>query len=341
MPEDGTPQPKPLKPTPPLWPSLVIAAIPAVAIPVIHVLTEPGIPFDLILLPIYFSLVFGLIWPLIVALQGSMSGRWLPRHAVATVLFVTAIATILLFMRGEKRRRAEDAARMLQDQQEQKAAEDTLRTKGLFAFTEPLNRAEAHTLARYVARHPEISGADLLRMSEQYRAQALMLVLASRQSCPPAALTIIFNNAINQKPSPAFLYTDIEATLVAVGSNPNTPPDILGKLLEMQRSYLVRLAALKNPNVPKADKIAYELTMCGTANEGGHTTDEYWFASFDPDAPPQILECFAANPGYRLMAASSPRTPIKLLEQLTRPEVDEDTRKAAQKNLDARERTAQ
>ena len=57
----------PSKSYPPLWPSLLIAAILAIAIPVIHFFVSDPIGLTLIFLPIYIPLAFAFIWPIVVA----------------------------------------------------------------------------------------------------------------------------------------------------------------------------------------------------------------------------------------------------------------------------------
>ncbi len=331
----------PSKSYPPLWPSLLIAAILAIAIPVTHFFVSDPFGLTLVLLPIYIPLAFAFIWPIVVAIQGPIPGPWLVRYTAATVLFISAITLIVIYKNIEKRHEAEGAALTLKNQREVAVAQSTLSSKGLFAFAEPLNPAESNTLARYVALHPEISADDLLRMSQQYQNAHLMESVARHKSCPPAALTIIYNTVINQKFSPTFYAfpPDMEGALVQVASNRNTPPETLGELLHVKRSADVRAAALKNPNLLKSDKIAYEGTLCEMPPTEGNSAEEYWFASSDPDITAQILQCFAAEPGWRYFAATSPRASMELLEGLTRPEIDEQTRKAAQENIQKR-RTA-
>lgn len=326
------------KSPPPLWPSLLFAGILAIVLPVVWLKQDDPIGLNLAFAPVFIPLTFALIWPITVALLSPIGGPWLVRHTAATVLFISAITLIVLYKNIEKRHEAEGAALTLKNQRELAVAQSTLSSKGLFAFAEPLNPAESDTLARYVALHPEISADDLLRMSQQYQNAHLMEYVARHKSCPPAALTIIYNTVINQKFSPTF-YTfppDMEGALVQVASNRNTPPETLDKLLHVKRSADVRAAALKNPNLLKSDKIAYEGTLCEMPPTESHSAEEYWFASSDPDITAQILQCFAAEPGWRYFAATSPRASMELLEGLTRPEIDEQTRKAAQENIQKR-----
>jgi len=164
-----------------------------------------------------------------------------------------------------------------------------------------------------------------------------MRELARHKSCPPAALTIIFNNVMSQKVPPNW-YTfppDIEDTLVEIAHRSDTPPELLVKLLHVERSADVRMAALKNPNVPRPGKIAYEETLCGGVVKDFHNNEELRFAASDPDTPPPTLECFAAQ-WTRFLVASNPHTPIPVLERLTGADVETETRKAAQKNIHKR-----
>ena len=137
----------PSKACPPLWPSLLIAAILAIAIPVTHFFVSDPIGLTLVLLPIYIPLAFAFIWPIVVAIQGPIPGPWLERHTVAVVLFLTTLGSAALWMQGEEARQKE-AMEELQKQQELRTAKELISAKGLLAFTEPLKPAEADALTR-------------------------------------------------------------------------------------------------------------------------------------------------------------------------------------------------
>ena len=89
------------KSAPPLWPSVVIAAILAIAIPVIHFFESDPFGLTVIFLPIYIPLTFAFIWPILVAYQGPIRGLWLPRHNAAIILFLASLPFCVFFLRLE------------------------------------------------------------------------------------------------------------------------------------------------------------------------------------------------------------------------------------------------
>ncbi|HET7442602.1 MAG TPA: hypothetical protein VFJ47_14970, partial [Terriglobales bacterium] len=115
------------------------------------------------------------------------------------------------------------------------------------------------------------------------------------------------------------------------------PPEVLGKLLTLNDSVQIvqntRSVALRNPHVPKSEKIAFVRTLCGFPKKEFRDGDEIRFAASDADTPPEVLECLAGEQDVRYSVAVNPHTPITVLEQLTRPDVDVSTRKAALENI--------
>ncbi len=89
-----------LKSAPPLGPSLLIAAVIAIAIPLFYFFFMDPMGFTIILFPIHMPLLFALIWPVVVAAQGPIPGPWLRRHTVAAVTFlIAAVLTWYLYKR--------------------------------------------------------------------------------------------------------------------------------------------------------------------------------------------------------------------------------------------------
>lgn len=320
---------------PRLWPSVVIAAILAIAIPVIHFLVSDPFGFTVIFLPIYIPLAFAFIWPILVAAQGPFPRPWLERHTVALVLFLASVGCSGLWIEVLRRHSRNEAREELQKQQELRAAQDVISAKGFLAFNEPLNPGEADALVQYLHRHLYMPASDFLRMSEKYQDANVMYELARIPRCPPQAIKIIFYKTTQnaEKPMSGVTHVAVDYTFLAIAQRQDTPAEVLGKLLNFAPSPEARLAALKNPHLDPSGKIAYEKTLCPQPQNGSYFGVEFELAASDPDAPLPVLQCFAAQPGNRLYVAKNPRAPIELLEQLTRPEVDEMTRKAAQENI--------
>jgi len=111
---------------PPLWPSLLIAGILAIVIPIIYFLVADPFGLTLVLLPIHSLLLFGIIWPIEVAVQGPVPGSWLQRHKVATVLFLTSIPAIALMVKMETRNAPTPGPLDLQKQEQKRVAQDAL-----------------------------------------------------------------------------------------------------------------------------------------------------------------------------------------------------------------------
>ncbi len=92
-----------LKTTPPLWPSLLIAAVLAIAIPLFYFLFMDPMGFTIVLFPIHMPLLFALIWPVVVGVQGPISGGWLRRHTVAAAMFLIALVLSYYMFKLETR----------------------------------------------------------------------------------------------------------------------------------------------------------------------------------------------------------------------------------------------
>jgi hypothetical protein len=253
---------------------------------------------------------------------------------VATVLFASAIAfSALMSWRSRDQRRQQ-----AQEERELRVAQEAVAAHGPFMFTEPLRPSEAQALSQYIGKHPHMPASDLLRISERYQDAGVMLELARDPFCPPEALNVVFEKTIKSSRSPwvfpASVY--VQETFRAMAGRDDTPPAVLGKLLDVARSPEVRVAALKNPHVPPSDKIAYEETLCARPLAETHYDEEFQFAAFDADAPPQVMQCLAKDRAFRHLVATSPHASIELLEQLAGPDIDEETRKAALENIQKR-----
>lgn len=339
----------------PLWQSVVMAAVLAVALPVVYFFARDPIGLTVIFLPVYIPLAFAFIWPILVAYQGPIRRPWLPRHKAAIIMFLVSLPFWWLILRmeikaanireaEELRGKRESDMRAKQHEAETSAAEEALAAKGPLGFTEPLKPAEATAIAGYIYDHQYMSTEELLRLSERYQDPTVMYDLSRHKSCPEEALRVLYEKATKQaiekgNAAPG-TYGDVGDTLTHIAGHPNTPPDVLGKLLTLNSSVRavqdVRAIAVKNPHVPKAEKIAYEKTLCGPSRQGFHYVDELRFVASDADTPPEVLECFAAEQDTRYNVATNPHTPMAVLERLTQPDVDVATRTAAQQNITKR-----
>jgi len=337
---------------PRLWPSLLIAAILAIVVPVLWLSSDDPIGLHLIFAPVYIPVAFGVFWPAIIAFRRWTSptrGPWLPRHKAATIVFLASVPFCVLILRMEIKTAIFERAEELRGKRESElhakeheaatsAAEEALAARGPLGFTEPLKPAEATAIAGYIYGHPEMSPEELLRISELYQDPTVMYDLARRKSCPPQALRILYEKAVEQTRAAPFAPLNyVDDTLTAIAGHPNTPPEVLGKLLTLDSSVRAvqnaRGVVLENPHVPKPEKIAYMRTMCGSSKKEVHLVDELRFAASDVDAPPELLECLAGKQYVRYYVASNPKAPIAVLERLTQPDVDASTQKVAQENI--------
>lgn len=337
---------------PPLWPSLLIAGIAAIALPVLWLSSNDPMGLKLILAPVYIPVAFGVFWPIIIAFQRwTLPGRepWLPRHKAATIVFLASLPLCVLILRGEikaaeyeraeeLRAKRESDLRAKEHESARSAADAALAARGPLGFTEPLKPAEATAIAGYIYDHRDMSAEELLRISERYQDPAVMYDLARHKSCPPAALRVLYEKAVEQAKAAQFApSSDVDATLVVIARHPNTSPEVLGELLTLNGSIRAvqsaREIALENPHVPKSEKIAYMRTLCGSSKKEVHYEEEFRFVASDADTPPEVLECLAGEQFVRYWVAGNPRTPIAVLERLAQPDVDAFTRKAAQENI--------
>jgi hypothetical protein len=323
---------------PPLWPSLLIAAVPATYLPFNWIVRHHSVPFDFTIFfaPVYIALAFGVIWPVVVGLQAiawpSALRPRLWRYRVAVVLFLVSAGCSVPVVNRElyelRAKRAEDA-RMAewhkQSGAQYSAAQQAIAVKGVLAFPEPLQGAEAGVLDRYIYDHA-LTPEDLQRMSEHYQEPMVLNELAQKKNCPPEALEILFTKAMNER-STATPWSSvwIEQTLDHVGRNANTPADVLVKMVESD-DRAARTAALANPSLPKAAKISYLSAACEFHEA------EMRYAAQNPDTPPEVLECLSTKPGGALAVARNPHTPIRVLESLTHSDQD-SIKKAARENL--------
>jgi hypothetical protein len=174
----------------------------------------------------------------------------------------------------ELRGKRESDLRAKEHEMATSAAEEALAARGPLGFTEPLKPAEATAIGGYIYDHREMPAEELLRMSEHYQDPTVMYNLARHKSCPPEALRILYDKAIEQAKSAPFAQNDVDVTLITIARHPNTPAEVLGRLLtadsSIRRVQNARRLALENPHVPKSEKIAYETTLCGSSKKEFH-----------------------------------------------------------------------
>ena len=90
------------------------------------------------------------------------------------------------------RRKRESDLRAKEHEAATSGAEEALAARGLLGFTEPLKPAEAAAIAGYIYGHPDMSAEELLRISEHYQDPEVMYDLARYKSCPPEALSVLY-----------------------------------------------------------------------------------------------------------------------------------------------------
>jgi hypothetical protein len=333
---------EPRRERPPLWPSLLIAAVAGIYLPLRWISRHHNGWFDLTILlaPIYIALAFGVIWPVLVGLQAlafpSAHHPRLWRYRVAAIAFLVSAACSVPIVKMElneiRAKRAEDARMAEWYRQlgaEESAAHRAIAEKGLLAFTEPLQGSQAAMLVNYLYAHA-VTPDELQRMSEHYEDPMVLNAMAQKKNCPPEALEILFTKAMNErKTATPVAWEWLNQALDHIGRNANTPADVLVKMAESD-DRAARSAALANPNLPKAEKISYLNGACDFQEA------EMRYAAQDPDTPPEVLECLSTKPGGALAVARNPHTPIRVLETLTRSDQD-SIKKAAQANLASRE----
>src|SRR6266704_948464 len=167
---------------PPLWPSLLLAAVLAIVLPLMWLVPrDTGKPFDfhIFLAVIYIPLAFGIIWPALVGLQAlrnrsaRQGGLW--RSRVAPALFVVSFICWVPLVRAEielvRQERALElfhASAIRQQSAEELVAKNTIAAEGILAFAEPLKGSEGEVLVNYIHRHT-LTPAELLDMSKHYQ----------------------------------------------------------------------------------------------------------------------------------------------------------------------------
>jgi hypothetical protein len=330
---------------PPLWPSLLLAAILAIVLPLMWLVprdTGKPLDFHIFLAVIYIPLAFGIIWPALVGWQ-ALTNRPVPqkrllRNRVAPVLFVVSFICWVPLVKAEtelvRKERAEElfhAASIRQQAAGELEAQNTIAAGGILAFTEPLKGSEGDVLVNYIRGHA-LTPTELLDMSKHYQTAMVMNELALQKACPPEALEILLANAMAQRPTanPAsYSYSMLEQVLTNIGKNANTSPRVLVKMVESD-DPIARMAAAESHNLPKAAKIAYLKKACDFQWER-----EIREAGQDPDTPPEVLECLANKPSGVGAVAANPHTPVRVVETLSHSDW-EWVRKLAQENLDRR-----
>ncbi len=334
----------PLK-RPPLWPSLLLAVILAIILPLMWLVSrDTGKPLDfhIFLAVIYIPLAFGIIWPALIGWQALMNRsarrQRLWRNRVAPVLFVVSFICWVPLLRVEiellRKEQAQELFReasIRQQAAEELEAQNTIAANGILAFAEPLKGSEEEVLASYIRGH-RLTPTEFLDMSKHYQTPAVMNELALQKTCPPQVLEILFANAMAQQPtaSPASSsFSMIEQVVKNIGKNANTSPRVLVKMVESDYP-VARMAAAESLNLPKAAKISYLKKACDSQWES-----EVREAGQDPDTPPEVLECLANKPSGVGAVAANPHTPLRVVEILSHSDW-EWIRKLAQENLDTR-----
>jgi uncharacterized membrane protein len=332
---------------PALWPSLLFSVIVATFFSVMW-LTRGAyqiLDFRLLLAPIYIPLAFGIIWPVTVALQAlatpAARGDKLRRNWVALILFVISGICWLPFVTAEmavSRREREEAVLQeeLHQQQhaEREAAQASFERGGLLAFTEPMTSQEMDVLERFIDGH-HLSAEELEQASEHYQAPQIMQELAEKPDCPPGALETLFEHAIGQQQivSEVLRPSVLGPVFAAIGKNANTPVRILVEMIGSDDPY-IRTAAVDNPNLPKAAKMAYLKKGCGLS-----WPSELNFVGADADTPVGVLVCLSTKQSAAFAVARNPHTPTSVIETMSKSD-DFWLKTAGQESLPKRQGTA-
>jgi hypothetical protein len=311
---------------PPVWPSLLFAAISASVLSVMWLTRGPDQMFDfrLLLAPIYIPLAFGIIWPVTVGFQAlvmpAARDSKLRRNWAALILFVVSGIGWLPIVMGEWTASVQQRAYnkqqeewRRQQQSEREAAQAAVTRGGLLAFEEPLKGEEGYALERYIDEH-HLSTEEMQQASEHYRSPQIMTQLAGKPYCPPEALKNFFEHATEQQRSvaEALASSVLGPVFTAIGKHGNTPVDVLVKMVRSDSPY-VRMAAVANPNLPKAAKMTYLKKGC----------DYWWFAELrtvggDPDTPLDVLLCLSVKPDAAYAVAMNPHTPTSVIAAMSK-----------------------
>ena len=313
---------------PPLWPSLLFAAVVATVCSVAWLTRGPDrlIDFRLLLAPIYIPLAFGILWPVTVALQAlampSARDRKLWRNWVAMILFAASVCCWVPFVtaemaesRNEREAVVRQAAWQRQQQAERADAQAAIARAGISAFTEPLTEQQSYVLQQYIDAH-RLSAEEIMQASEHYQTPSIMAQLAQTRDCPPEALEVLFEHALNQQKtiSEALQPSQLGEVFGAIGKNANTPVHVLVEMMRIESPY-VRAAAVENPNLPGNVKLAYLKKGC-----------ELWWPSelrtvgSDPETPLDVLVCLSTKPDAAYSVARNPHTPTSVVETMSKSE---------------------
>jgi hypothetical protein len=282
--------------------------------------------FRILLAPIYIPLAFGIIWPVTVGFQAlampAARDSKLRRNWAALILFVVSgigwLPIVMAEWTESVRQRAytkQQEEWRRQQQSEREAAQAAVTRGGLLAFEEPMKSAEEYALERYIDEH-HLSAEELREASEHYRTPQLMAELAEKPDCPPEALKNFFEHATEQQRSvaEALAPSVLGPVFTAIGKHGNTPADVLARMVRSDSPY-VRMAAVANPNLPKAAKMTYLKKGC----------DYWWPAELrtmggDPDTPLDVLLCLSMKPDAAYSVARNPHTPTSVVEAMSKSE---------------------
>jgi hypothetical protein len=136
----------------PLWPSLLLAAILAIVLPLMWLVprdTGKPLDFHIFLAVIYIPLAFGIIWPALIGWQAHTNRpapqKRLLRNRVAPVLLVVSFICWVPLVKVEielvQKERALELfleASIRQQAAEKLEAQNTIAADGILAFAEPL-----------------------------------------------------------------------------------------------------------------------------------------------------------------------------------------------------------
>jgi hypothetical protein len=308
---------------PKVWASLLIAAILAVVFAYEWLTWGPEKWLDLRLFafPIYAPLAFGVICPVLVALQAmsmpSPGQEKLRRNWVALIMFVVSafgwVPVVMAEMKVAERER-EEVVRQREWQQQrmalQAAAQQAIAEGGILAFSEPFQGEEGGVLERYIYEH-HFSLEELQQASEHYQTTCIMNEIAQKPNCPAEALEILYAHANGQESEPGVVANaQLGPIYGSIAANPNITVALLVKMVQSDNP-VARAAAVKNPKLPKVVKIAYLKKGC----------TEWWPSEIsaigaDPDTPVDVLECLSKQQGAAYAVARNPHTPIRVIETM-------------------------
>ena len=279
----------------------------------------PWLNFHPAMVLIYAPLAFGILWPVFIgSAAGIMRFAGQPRRwpaKTALILFVLSascysyfgVAEYRLFMRSQATIRAEQArAREIRRQERTQSpnALAVLEARGVDALTEPLGAAQVEAVKQYIDENPSDPYVLLMAARHYPRTVEIMQHLAEMKSCPPEVLAEVFDDAFHAEKYGVPLYQVYKD----LSQNPNTPTEVLEKLLDNE--YLtVQRAALDNPQLPKRAKAAYKQRKAMTDPAFGHQPQEQCAASAVCPVEELIALSQSDLRGARQRAALNPRLP--------------------------------